>query len=786
MRRLLGLLFVAVIVASCAGAGDESSTGRVRNVQADCFATEAARTTAVTQISDELAVASSGLDALGDPNTLQFAYNESAARFDKSQTSYANKLHELNKAVVNDASNKEEIARLTGELNLVAVERSQANFAYLDAKAKLAQLENAKARVAQAQQEMTRITAVPVCPSADPSETTVASDQSSAAEPADTPIDAVSETTVEEGTATTLVDSPTTTVLSEGSPETTQVAVSTTVSPDQPAVEDSALTTTPSSSDHSCVNSLAQPPPAEVVVGEIFYVGLQGCNIELARPKEDVYLLHDVSCETWASSLNGVAGSYFGCRAASAGTKVFEIRVVELPSKKVLNFASFTVLAKDAGSVSDCRGLAPVASYDPATFTFSATSNCAATKKLVVSLWTVGPPTVMVAKFLLSSPIEANIRNLVDAYPRARLTVVHFCANALPCGDLLELGELPTADKPTSVGNSATNPCLDSADPTYRCGWAVVDDDGSVVNIIVCSFEVCGSGSFGGSRVVLQTRQESNGNVSGYLPAYYDSAKNRFYIDPLGEKGRGGRWFTGGDDWDAIKASLAATSPEEITTSTTSTSVAPTTTSVASAVTQTEAPSIEPNIVITPMPVSALQREDESGDATANQDGSGGETPLPIPVSDRANIMICDTQCVSDARDRAEVGDDATVEVELADGLWVPAENQTIPVNPAGAPLRLRVTPKSGPAVILGGEVAAASVVLEKASQGLVTTSSDGTIQDSTGNIVGVVQEVGAVETQQSGISALLKFIFAVIALITALFIAFIARFFLNRRTPVA
>lgn len=753
LRRSLALLFVAVVVASCAGGGDESSTGRVRNVQADCFATEAARTTAVTQISDELTVASSGLDALGDPNSLTFAYNENAARFDKAQAAFATKAEELDVAVENPLPDSTEIARLTGELNLAAVERSQANFAFLDAKAKLAQLESAKARVAQATQEMARITAVPVCPSDDASETTVVTDEASASDSADTTIDAATATTV-------AADLPTTTV-----------------SPDQATVGDAASTTVlsttvPSSSDYSCVNSPAQPPPSEVVIGELFYIGLQGCDIALARPREDVRLYHDESCDTSTNSLNGIAGLYFGCRVGSAGLKVFEIRVEELPSEKVLNFASFTVLAKEAGSVSDCKGLVPQASYDPATFTLSATSNCAATKKLVVSVWTAGPPTVMVANFLRSSPIEANIRNLVDAYPSARLTVVHFCPNALPCGDLLELGPLPTADEPASAGNSATNPCLDPANPQYRCGWADVDDDGSVVNIIVCSYEVCGSGSFGGRRVVLQTRQMSDGNVSGYFPAYYDSARNRFYIDPLGAKGRDGRWFTGGDDWDAIKASLLASTPAASTTSTT----------VAAAATQPEVASTEPNIVITPMPVSALTREDESGEANAGQGGTVDETPLPIPVSDRANIMVCDAQCMSDARESAEAGDDATVEIELSDGVWVPAENQTIPVNPSGAPLRLRVTPKSGPAVILGGEVAAASVVLERASEDLVTASSDGTITDATGNVVGVVQEVGSVETQQSGISTMLAIVLALAAAAIALFVAFLKKFFLKRR----
>jgi len=372
LRRSLALLFVAVVVASCAGGGDESSTGRVRNVQADCFATEAARTTAVSQISDELAFASSGLDALGDPNKLQFTYNESAARFETSQAAYAAKAGELDEAVQLPIPDSKEIARLTGELNLAAVERSQANFAFLDAKAKLAQLEPARARVAQATQEMARITAVPVCPSDDASETTVASDAASATEATDTTVESATETTVEEGTATTIDGSPTTTVSSDESSDTTQPAVSTTVAPDQATAEDGA-STTPSSSDYSCVNSLAQPPPYEVVVGELFYLGLQGCDVEQARPREDLYLFHDTQCEELTVSLNGVAGTYFGCRVTTAGPTVFEIRVVKLPQQDVLNSASFTVLAKEAGSVSDCKGLAPQASYDPASFTLIAT-----------------------------------------------------------------------------------------------------------------------------------------------------------------------------------------------------------------------------------------------------------------------------------------------------------------------------------------------------------------------------------------------------------------------------
>jgi len=68
----------------------------------------------------------------------------------------------------------------------------------------------------------------------------------------------------------------------------------------------------------------------------------------------------------------------------------------------------------------------------------------------------------------------------------------------------------------------------------------------------------------------------------------------------------------------------------------------------------------------------------------------------------------------------------------------------------------------------------------------LVTASSDGTITDATGNVVGVVQEVGSVETQQSGISTMLTIVLALVAAVIALFVAFLKKFFLKRPTPDA
>jgi hypothetical protein len=48
------------------------------------------------------------------------------------------------------------------------------------------------------------------------------------------------------------------------------------------------------------------------------------------------------------------------------------------------------------------------------------------------------------------------------------------------------------------------------------CGtWAVVDNSGTVTNIISCQSSVCGSGEFGGQRVVQQIAPDSNNEAQG-------------------------------------------------------------------------------------------------------------------------------------------------------------------------------------------------------------------------------------------------------------------------------
>ena len=154
---------------------------------------------------------------------------------------------------------------------------------------------------------------------------------------------------------------------------------------------------------------------------------------------------------------------------------------------------------------------------------------------------------------------SCNVSQAPSAWSWNRNTYVFNLAN----GYTRYAGELvsPTTTTTTTTSPARSgNPCTDPSNPKYACGWAVVTDSGQVTNATVCTYEVCGSGFFGGQRTVLQTRQEVGGNVAGYSSGVYDFATNRFY--PFGVDGA---WFTGGDTWEGIRASLQATD----TTSTT-------------------------------------------------------------------------------------------------------------------------------------------------------------------------------------------------------------------------
>ena len=162
----------------------------------------------------------------------------------------------------------------------------------------------------------------------------------------------------------------------------------------------------------------------------------------------------------------------------------------------------------------------------------------------------------------------------------------------------------------TSVSSrSDNNPCTDPQNPNFACGWAGVDSSGRVGGVIVCTYSVCGSGSFGGRRYILQTQQEPDGNVAGWGSGFYDQTNNRFYPEGLD-----GPWFNGGDSWADIRSSLSATR----TTTTTTT----TTTSVVSTVPDSESTSTVASSV-TPTTASG----NPNGGTTSTLAPSGGTVP---------------------------------------------------------------------------------------------------------------------------------------------------------------
>ncbi len=82
----------------------------------------------------------------------------------------------------------------------------------------------------------------------------------------------------------------------------------------------------------------------------------------------------------------------------------------------------------------------------------------------------------------------------------------------------------------TTVAGRPINPCLDSANPNYACGWAILGPNNQVEGVIVCTFSVCGSGTFGGMRLVLQGQQMEGGNVAGWSGGSYDEETQTFSL----------------------------------------------------------------------------------------------------------------------------------------------------------------------------------------------------------------------------------------------------------------
>ncbi len=145
------------------------------------------------------------------------------------------------------------------------------------------------------------------------------------------------------------------------------------------------------------------------------------------------------------------------------------------------------------------------------------------------------------------NPNTANTANTANTSTTATTTI--------------EVGGSSTSS--TTTVASAINPCLDPANPNYQCGWAVLGVNNVVTNAIVCTFAVCGSGSFGGNRVVLQGQQSSDGNVAGWHgpEVIYNDSSQVFSLPA------GGTFKSGGKLEDAVFPTTTTTTIGSTTSS---------------------------------------------------------------------------------------------------------------------------------------------------------------------------------------------------------------------------
>ena len=622
-------------------------------------------------------------------------------------------------------------------------------------------------------------------------------------------------TTVADGTTTSVAESGgDTSVTTLGDSSTTIETQTSTTNKTQKSTDEINA----GSTDLCDTTRSAQPRlwPNHMVVGEKVWVGLPGCTSDdlkvagLSQVWTSNIRQGEILVARAASySLDGEVGWYVQFEAVKPGFADVGIRLYALPDYEKLR--EFQVMVRvTAKGQSLCAGKVPNASFDQVTLRWTVEPTCSEADGVYLKVNSTRNGHVVNQTPQSGVPNASLVLDwLFRVEDSVSLVATHICKTGQGddyevCGETWRLDDArPAAPAPSKP---SVNPCLDSASPTYNCGWALIDASGSVKAAVVCNFAKCGSGSYAGSAVVLQSRAEPSGaiNLIWNDRLRYDSAKNRFYPD-----GIPGPWFTGGDEWSDIQASLQATALSPTTTTTlvpatststtaplagTATSVDVTTTSqvpvtsttMVSPDVQPDAASSKPSAVVTPLPAAALQREVGPASQGASQGVPIDETPLPIPVVDGATAMICDERCVSDAKERAGASADASVEIEVAKEVWVPAEDALIPVNPSGTPLRVRVTPKSGEQVILGGEVVSASEASDRSLVTSVVSSSDGTVSDLAGNVIDSVDVVEAATTETSGIALWFAAILAMLALVIALFIAFLVKFFLKGRKSVA
>ena len=162
-----------------------------------------------------------------------------------------------------------------------------------------------------------------------------------------------------------------------------------------------------------------------------------------------------------------------------------------------------------------------------------------------------------------------------------------------------------TTTTTVAAGTGSTNPCLR---PGYACGWAMLDSNNRVTNVIVCTFEVCGGGTWAGQRVVLQTQQSADGNVAGWRDSTYVESSKSFALP-------GGGTIRSGDKI------------EEAVFPTTTTTTQPQSTTTLDGSPSTTAPSTTTTAAPSPVTVERIVTEEKREYATVDR-YVAGETQI--------------------------------------------------------------------------------------------------------------------------------------------------------------
>lgn len=128
------------------------------------------------------------------------------------------------------------------------------------------------------------------------------------------------------------------------------------------------------------------------------------------------------------------------------------------------------------------------------------------------------------------------------------------------------------ADTPIVIGGGIQNAIVvpgNSCSPGNPCGtFAVINPNNEVTNTIVCQSAVCGTGVFGGNKVVLQGPTDPNGsgwNGPGYFagnnspdPVTYDPNTKIFSV-PMGPKSNYSTDQSTGDELSATVSQTIST-----------------------------------------------------------------------------------------------------------------------------------------------------------------------------------------------------------------------------------